>query len=158
MLGSVVEIDGAPLNVKDPIGRSAGHRDVDAAGPARIAGAAGPTHIIRPQILPVGEDGVVVAVPWQADISEGILRGRKLGIAVGRQSDARVSLIVERERKGERNVGDYVIPVIAGVCRARDTTAAYLIYRVLADARCWRRTGRSRRRRRWCRHIPRTLD
>ena len=147
MLGGVVEIDGAPFDVKDTVGGTAGHRGINPAGAARIPRAASPTQVIRAQVVPVGEDRVVMAVPWQADVSEGVLRGRELGIAVGRHINACVSLIVERERKGERNVGDYVIAMIAGVCRALHTTAAYLTYRVLADARCWRRTSRGRGRR-----------
>jgi hypothetical protein len=146
-LGGIVEIDGAPFDVKDTVRGTAGHRGINAAGAARIARTASPTEIIRPQVVPVGEDGVVVAVPWQADVSEGVLRGRELGVAVGRQIDGCVSLIVEREKKGQQKVSDYVIPVVARVCRARHTTAAYLIYRVLANTRCWRRTGRRRRRR-----------
>ena len=147
MLGGVVEIDGSPFDVKDTVRSTAGHRGINAARASSISGAASPTEIIRPQVIPVEEDGVVVAVPRQTDVSEGVLRGRELGVAVGRQIDGCVSLIVERERKGKRKVSDYVIPVVARVCRARHTTAAYLIYRVLADARCWRRTGRRRRSR-----------
>jgi hypothetical protein len=147
MLGGVVEINGTPFDVKDTVRSTAGHRGIDAARASSISDAASPTEIIRPQVVPVGEDGVIVAVPGQADVSEGILRRRELGVTVGRQIDGYVSLIVERERKGKRKVSDYVIPVVARVCRARHTIAAYLIYRVLADARCWRRTGRRRRRR-----------
>ena len=145
MLGGVVEIDGAPFDVKDTVRSTAGHRGIDAARASSISDAASPTEIIRSQVVPVGEDGVVVAVPRQTDVSEGVLRGRELGVTVGRQIDGCVSLIVEGERKGKRKVSDYVIPVVARVCRARHTIAAYLIYRVLADARCWRRTGRRRR-------------
>jgi hypothetical protein len=147
MLGGVVEINGAPFDVKDTVRTTAGHRGINAARASGISGAASPTEIIRPQVVPVGEDGVVVAVPGQADVSEGSLRRRELGVAVGGKIDGCVSLIVERERKGKWKVSDYIVPVVTRVCRARHTIAAYLIYRVLADARCWRRTDRRRRRR-----------
>src|SRR5204862_7716170 len=48
--------------------------------------------------------------------------------------------IVERKRERQRDGGYHIIPVIAGVRRARHNTTAYLSYRVVADA--WRRGRR----------------
>ena len=115
--------------------------------------------------VPIWEDGVVVGEPRQANVTEGGIQGRELGIAVGRQIDARVRVAIERVSERERDGGDQIIRVITYVRRACHNAAAYLLYGVLAArrwccGRCWRgwRSGRRRRRRRRCWHIPGSLD
>ena len=73
--------------------------------------------------------------PRQANVGKGAIRGRELGIAVGRQINAGETLVVQGEREGQRNGGDRIIPVIADVGRAWHDAAAYLIYHVRTDAR-----------------------
>ena len=58
--------------------------------------------------------------PRQASVAEGGIRSRELGIAVGRQIDRGEGLIVQGVREGQRDGDDCIIPVIAGVRRARD--------------------------------------
>jgi hypothetical protein len=64
-------------------------------------------------------------------IKEGRIRGRKLGIAIGRQINARESRGIEGIREGQRDGGYLIVPVIADVCRARHDTPAYLSYVVM---------------------------
>ena len=145
-LVGVVEINGAPFDVEDPVRRTAAHRDINAAGAARIPRAASPGGgvIISAQVVPVWEDGVVMSSPWQTDVIGVDIRSGELGIAVGRQTNTRETHVVEHEREGKRDSGYYVIPVIADVCRAQHATAACLIYNVLVP---WRTSGRRGRRR-----------
>src|SRR5438094_765296 len=144
----VSKIHRAPFNVEDPVRCSPTHRGVNTAGSARIRRAANPTQIVRPLIVPVREYSVVVREPRKAHVGKVGSHGRELSVAVGGQIDARERRIVERKRERQRDGGDHIIPVIAGVRRARHNTTAYLGYRVLADARCrgrrvsWRRRGR----------------
>ena len=100
-LGVVAEIDSTPLDVEDTIGRNAGYRGVNAAGGTGVSRAAG--HCIGAQVVPVWEDAVVVREPWQANVGKGGIRGRELGIAVGRDIDARVGLIVEAVTEWQSN-------------------------------------------------------
>jgi len=89
-----------------------------------------------------------VAGPRQADISKGRIGGHKLGIAVGRQIDHRVGLVVQGEREWQRDGGDRIIPVIAYIHGARHNASAYLNY--CKTCARYRRWGRCRRRRwRW---------
>jgi len=142
MLRSVGEINGAPFNVEDTIGRSTRHRGVNAAGPARETCAASPPQIIGALVVPVREDGAVVVEPGQTHVGKVGTCSRKLGIAIGRHIDACVSRATGRIRERQHDVGYYIIPVIARVRCAWHDTAAYLSY-VKAGAGC-RRWG-------WCR-------
>ena len=129
MLASVVVIDGAPFDVQDSIRRNAGNRGVDATGATGVSRA---TRVcICALVVPVREDGEVVAEPRQANVSPGVIRRRKLRIAVGRQIDVRERLVVQRIREGQRDGGYRVIAVITDVSRARHDTAADLSYRVM---------------------------
>jgi len=137
--GGVGEIHCAPFNVEDPVRRGPTHRGENTALAARIRGAASPAQIVRPLVVPVWVDAVVVGQPRQANIGEGRIRGRELGIAVGRYIDAGKRRVVQREWEGYCQISDYIVPVIAGICRSRYNTAPYLANRVLAGARCCRR-------------------
>ena len=128
-LGVVAEINGAPLDVEDTIRRTAGYRGVNAAGATGVSRAAG--HGIGAQVVPVWEDGVVVREQWQANVAKGGIRGRELGIAVGRDIDARVRLVIQRVTEWYRETGYRIVPVIAAVRRAWDNTTAYLTYDVM---------------------------
>jgi hypothetical protein len=89
-----------------------------------------------------------VAGPRQADISEGRVRSRELSVAVGRQIDHRVGLVVQGEREWQRDGGDRIIPVIAYIHGARHNASAYLNY--CKTCARYRRWGRCRRKRcRW---------
>src|SRR5207249_10989642 len=114
------EILRPPLNVEDAVGRTATYRGEDAK-PA----------IDQKQVVPVWEDRVVVAGPWQAGVGEGGIHGRELRIAVGRQIDRAESLVVQRVREGQRDGDHRIIPVIAGVGRAWHDTGGYLADRVM---------------------------
>ena len=85
MLASVVVIDGAPFDVQDSMRRNAGNRGVDATGATGVSRAA--RVCICALVIPVREDGEVVAEPRQANVSPGVIRCGKLRIAVGRQID-----------------------------------------------------------------------
>jgi hypothetical protein len=98
-LGGVGKIDGAPFDVEDAIRRTARDRGENAAGAVGETRAAG-VHI-RALVVPVWEHGVVVSDPRQANVSEGGVRGRELGIAVRRQIDACVSGTIEGVREGK---------------------------------------------------------
>jgi hypothetical protein len=135
-LGGVVEIDGAPFDVEDSIGRTPGHRRENAAGPAWEARAA--RVYIRALVVKVWEDAVVVGEPRQANVSEGGICSRELGIAVGRQIDARVRVAIERVSEGERDGGYQIIRVIADVRRPRHDIAPYLRYGVMVLRRATR--------------------
>ena len=134
MLASVVVIDGAPFDVQDSIRRNAGNRGVDATGATGISRAA--RVCICALVVPVREDGEVVAEPRQANVSPGVIRCRKLRIAVGRQIDRVERLVVQSVREWQRNGGDRIIPVIADVGFPWHATVLYRSYHVLADARC----------------------
>jgi hypothetical protein len=99
MLAGVAEIDGAPFDVEDTIRRTARDRGENAACSIGKNGAAGVR--IRALVVPVWEDRVVVGEPRQANVSKGCISGRKLGIAVRRQVDARERHVIERVREGE---------------------------------------------------------
>ena len=75
-LGTAAPRDGgvlrAPLNVENAVGRSATY-GCEYAKPG----------VGQKQIVPVREDRVVVAGPRQADVREGGVRSRELGVAVG---------------------------------------------------------------------------
>ena len=90
-----------------------------------------------------------MAGPRQAIVSKTRIGSRELGVTVGRQVDAGEALIVQRVREWQRDGGDCIVPVITDVHRAWHNTTPYLIYHVLADARCWRWGGRWRRGWRW---------
>jgi hypothetical protein len=134
LLGGVSEIDSAPFDVENPIGRRATHRAVNTAEAARIRRAASPTQIVRPLVVPVWVDGVVVGSPWHADVSKRRIRGRELGVAVGRYIDARIRRVVQREWERYCQIGYYIISMIAGVCRACHYAAPYLTYCILRRA------------------------
>jgi len=129
----------APLNVENAVGRSATYRCEYA-----IPG------VDQKQIAPVREDRVVVTGPRQADVREGGVRSRELGIAVGRQIDRGEGMVVQGEREGEWYGGDAVVTMIAGVHVARHNVSAYLNY-CKTCARRWGRRRRKRRRRAGCR-------
>ena len=76
------EIHRAPFDVQDTIGRSTGHRRVNAAGATWISRTA--ALCIGAQVVPVREDGGVVIEPRQANVGEGGICGRELGVAIGR--------------------------------------------------------------------------
>ena len=84
-------------------------------------------------------------MPGQANVNKSGVHGCKLGIAVGRHINACVGRVVERECEGQHHVGDYVIPVIAGVGRAGHDAVTDLSYHISNNARCRRWS----RRRRW---------
>ena len=124
--GDGAEIDGAPLDVEDPIGRSATYRGEDTVLPGTGAVCIGAL------VVPIGEDCVVVGCPRQrANVSEGSIVGHELGVAVGRHINARVTRAIEAVSEGEHYVGYYIIPVVARVCRAWHDTAPYLRYGVM---------------------------
>jgi hypothetical protein len=133
-LASVVVIGGAPFDVQDSIRRNAGNRGVDATGATGVSRAA--RVCICALVVPVREDGEVVAEPRQANVSPGVIRCRKLRIAVGRQIDRVELLVVQGAREWQRNGGDRIIFVIADVGSPWHATPLYLSYHVLADARC----------------------
>ena len=134
MLASVVVIDGAPFDVQDSIRRNAGNRGVDATGATGVSRA---TRVcICALVVPVREDGEVVAEPRQANVSPGVIRCRKLRIAVGRQIDRVERVVVQSVREWQRNGRDRIIPVIADVGFPWHATILYRIYHVFADARC----------------------
>jgi len=86
--------------------------------------------------------------PGQANIGKGRIGGHELGIAVGRQVNAGEGLVVQGERERERDGGDAVVAMIAGVRCAWHYTAAYLNY--CKTCARYRRWGRCRRKRwRW---------
>lgn len=78
----VGEIDGAPFDVKYPIGRSAGYRDEDTARSAWITRAA--RIGVGALIIPIRQDRVVVSRPRQTDIREVRVGSRELSVTVGR--------------------------------------------------------------------------
>jgi hypothetical protein len=79
-----------------------------------------------------------VGCPWQASIKQGRIRGRKLGIAIGRQINARESRGIEGIRERQRDSGYLIVPVIADICGARHDTPAYLSYVVMVLRRATR--------------------
>jgi hypothetical protein len=134
MLASVVVIDGAPFDVQDSMRRNAGNRGVDATGATGVSRA---TRVcICALVVPVREDGEVVAEPRQANVSPGVIRCRKLRIAVGRQIDRVERVVVQSVREWQRNGGDRIISVIADVGFPWHATVLYRKYQIFADARC----------------------
>lgn len=132
--GRSSEVNGAPFNIEDPVGRSARHRGEDTAYSAREARAPGVS--IGALVVPVGKDGVVVSGPRQrADVGKSRIGSRKLGIAVGRHVDAGKGLVVQGVRERQRDVSYLIVPMIATIGRPSDDAAAYLIYHVRTDAR-----------------------
>ena len=129
------EVLRSPLDVKDTVGSSTAYRCEDTK----------PT-INQIEVVPVWVDGVVVGGPRQALVGEGGIVSQELGIAVGRQIDARISVPIKTDREGQGYGGDRIIPVIADVHRAWHDTPPDLTDRVLAHAscRCRRRRWRSR--------------
>ena len=67
-------------------------------------------------------------------VGEGGIVSQELGIAVGRQIDARISIPIEAERERQRDGGHRIIPVIADVHRPWHDAPADLIDRVLTYA------------------------
>jgi hypothetical protein len=133
--GGVAEIDSAPFDIEDTIGRTAGHRGVNAAGAARVTCATG-IKWFRAQVVPVREDCVVVArgcrgCPWQANIRKRRIEGRELSIAVRRHIDRVKRLVVQRVRERQCYRGYQIILVIPNVRRARHDATAYLRYVVM---------------------------
>jgi hypothetical protein len=118
------EVLRAPLDVEDPVRRRATSRSEDSK----------PT-VYQVQVVPVRVDRVIVAVPRQATVSKGGVRGFELGIAVGRQIDAGESLVVQRVTEGKHDVSYGIIPVITDVRCAWHDAAANLSYYVEAT-RC----------------------
>ena len=126
----VGEVDSAPFDVEDPVGRSAGYRGENAAGSTRESRA--PGVCIGALVIPVREDGVVVGGPRQrTDIGEGRIGSRKLRITVGRHCDAVEGLVVQRVGERQRDGGRLIVPVIAGVSRTWHDAAADLRYGVM---------------------------
>jgi hypothetical protein len=74
-------VQGAPLDVEDAIGSSTRHRGVNPAGASRIIRTAG--QLLRGQIFPVRDNGIVVGGPRQTEVSKGEIYSGELGIAVG---------------------------------------------------------------------------
>ena len=135
LLGGVGEIDGAPFNVEYPIGRSARYRGVNAAGATRISRATNPAQVVSSLVVPVRQDRIVVRGPRQTDVGKVGSRGRKLGIAVGRDIDAGERLVIQGVTEWYREAGYRIVPVIAAVGRAWHDTAAYLTYDVMVCRR-----------------------
>src|SRR5262249_42973678 len=102
------EVLRPPLNVEDAVGSSAAYRGENSE-PA----------IDQIQVIPVWHDAVVVREPRQAAVAEGRIRRRKLRVAVGRQINAGKALVVQGEGEWQRDGDHSIIPVIAGVRRAR---------------------------------------
>ena len=118
-----------PFDVEDAVGRGATDRREDPK----------PT-VYRVQIVPIREDGIVVAGPRQALISEGGISGRKLGIAVRRQIHCVKALTIQRKIERQADERSAIIAVVASVgCPCHDA-ATYLNYRK-TSAR-YRRRGR----------------
>ena len=132
--GRSSEVNSAPFNVEDPVGRCARHRGeytARSAGESRAPGVC-----IGALVVPVREDRVVVTDPWQrTDIGKGRIGSRKLRIAVGRHVDAVKGLVVQGVRERQRNVGYLIVPMIAAIGRPWHDAAAYLVYHVRTDAR-----------------------
>jgi hypothetical protein len=132
-----------PFNVENPVGSTATYRS-EYAEPG----------VDQIQVVPVRIDGVVVGTPRQADVSKRRIGSQELGIAIGRQIDARENRAVQGIREGQRDGSHRIISVIANVRGAWHDTAPYLGDRVVAHARC--RCSGSRRgwrgcwRRGWC--------
>jgi hypothetical protein len=74
-------VQGAPLDVEDAIGSSTRHRGVNPAGASRITCTVG--QLLRGQIFPVRQDGIVVGGPRQTDVTKSGIYSGELGIAVG---------------------------------------------------------------------------
>jgi hypothetical protein len=75
-----------------------------------------------------------VGGPRQALIGEGGIVSQELGIAIGRQIDARISIPIEAERERQRDGRHRIIHVIADVHRPWHDAPADLIDRVLTYA------------------------
>jgi len=140
------EILRPPLNIEDAVRSTATYRGEYAK----------PT-VDQIQVVPIRVNGEAMARPRQALVGECRVRRCELGIAVGRQIDAREGLLVQGVRERQRDGGDRIIPVIADVRRSGHDTAPYLTDHVLTHASCrrwrrrrrWSRCSRRRWRRRW---------
>src|SRR6266446_4450737 len=108
------------FDVEDAIGRRATNRGEDAEACEN-----------RVLVVPVWIDGVVMAEPWQALVDEGGIRGRELGIAVGRQSQRIECLVIQGVGEGQCHRGGAVVAMVADVRVAWDDTGLYLIYVVM---------------------------
>ena len=133
MVGSS-EVNSAPFDIEDPVGRSARNRGEDTAGSTRESRAA--AVCIGALVVPVREYRVVMTGPRQrTDIGKSGVGSRELRIAVGRYVDAVKGVVVQGVGERQRNGGYLIVPMIAAIGRPWHDAAAYLIYHVLADAR-----------------------
>ena len=121
------EVIGPPLDVEDAVGSIATYRR-EYAKPG----------VDQFQVVPIRGDVVVVGCPRQTLIKEGRIRGRELGIAIGRQINARESRGIEGVREGQRDGGYLIVAVIADICGARHDIPAYLSYAVMVLRRATR--------------------
>ena len=112
-LTDVRKVNSAPFNIEDPVGRRATHGREDTAGASRESRAPGLR--IGALIVPIRENGTVVAGPRQANISERRIACVELSVAVRGHVDAGLSRSTGSVRERERDAGYLVIPVIAGV-------------------------------------------
>src|SRR5207249_7014872 len=124
------EVLCTPLNVKNAVGRSATYRGEYAE----------PT-VDQVQVVPVRIDRVRHSRLWQAAVGEDARPGGKVGLAVGVEPYLGEGLVVQGERKWQRDGCDRIIPVIADIYRDWNDAAPDMTDRVYAAGRCWR----------WCR-------
>ena len=76
------EIDCAPFDVEDTVGRGARNRGVNSTTAVGVAGATPARHLIGAQVIPIRQHGIVVCTPWQAKVTPGVIAGGKLGSAI----------------------------------------------------------------------------
>src|SRR5437899_468424 len=114
------EILVTEFDVEDAIGRRATNRGEDPEASE-----------YRVLVVPVWVDGVVMAEPWQVAVAKGGIRGRELGIAVGRQVHRIERLVIQTVRERQCHSGGAVVAMIADVRVARDDTGLYLSYVVM---------------------------
>ena len=138
------EVHSAPLDVEDPVGRTARSRSEDAAYAAGISRAA-TAHLIRAQIVPVREDRPVHGSCRQADIAQGVVKAVELQVAVGRDPGRDEGLVIYLDVERQTDERCAVVGVIAGIVRARHNGAARKGEDVIARCGC----GRGSRRSRW---------
>ena len=80
--GRISEVNSAPFDIEDPVGRSARNRREHTAVATRESRA--PAVCIGALVVPVGEDGAVVIGPRQrTDVGKSRIGSCKLRIAVG---------------------------------------------------------------------------
>lgn len=127
------EINRAPFDIENPVGRTATGRGEHTAGSVRESRA--PALRVRAQVVPVGENRVVVASPRQrAHIDNVLIGSRKLRITVRRHVDAVKALVVNRVGEWQCNRSYLIIPVVADVRRPWHDAATDLLYDVLGRA------------------------